>query len=208
LLRQQASSAGSSSPELVARGMEVRVPRPTRERGMTLAEQLAASSNLRDLLKLRDDGVGGSEGEDRPATAPRRRTLLDAIRDADEGRRPPAVASRRATAVRPGPGGTATATARGEGQRVSLLALLERAEQQWAWRRAGAEEAAPEEEGEEEEKGGGVGGRCCVCVARGKGAAFVPCGHTFCRACARQVRAGRGRCPLCNATIREVLNLF
>ena len=28
------------------------------------------------------------------------------------------------------------------------------------------------------------------------------------RACAREVRAGRGRCPLCNAAIREVLNLF
>jgi hypothetical protein len=185
--------------------MDVRVPPP--RRGVTLAEQLAASSNLRNLLKLRDDG---GEGGGRPAAAGRRRTLLDAIRDADEGRRPPAVASGRHS-VRPAPGGTATAApgsaARGASQRVSLMALLERTEQQWTWKRADAEEAAPEEE-EEKEKGGGMGGRCCVCVARGKGAAFIPCGHTFCRACARELRAGRGRCPLCNATIREVLNLF
>jgi hypothetical protein len=45
-------------------------------------------------------------------------------------------------------------------------------------------------------------------MVRHKGAAFIPCGHTFCRACARELRAGRGSCPLCNATIREVLNLF
>jgi hypothetical protein len=99
---------------------------------------------------------------------------------------------------------------------VSLMALLERTEQQWAaraagghWKRVDAEDEAPVEEKEKEKGGGGgVGGRCCVCVARGKGAAFIPCGHTFCRACARELRAGRGSCPLCNATIREVLNLF
>jgi hypothetical protein len=200
--------------------MEVRVPPgsralpPTPRRGVTLAEQLAASSNLRDLLKLRDDDVDNGEGgEGHPPASARRRTLLDAIRDADEGRRPPAVASgRRGVRPAPAPGGTGTGTAtaapesaaRAESQRVSLMALLERTEQQqWTWKRAGgAEEAAPEEE-EEKEKGGGVGGRCCVCVARGKGAAFIPCGHTFCIA-----GSGRGRCPLCNATIREVLNLF
>lgn len=75
------------------------------------------------------------------------------------------------------------------------------------------EDAAAEDEEDDERttKGrgaGSVGGRCCVCMSRGKGAAFVPCGHTFCRACAREVRAARGRCPLCNAAIRDVLNLF
>ncbi|KAJ1290297.1 hypothetical protein BS78_02G232600 [Paspalum vaginatum] len=179
--------------------MEARVP-PRPRRGVTLAEQLAASSNLRDLLKLRDDG-GEGEGQGRRAAAGagRRRTLLDAIRDADGGRPPAAGSGRRG--AHPAPG-----------ERVSLMALLERTEQQWSggggqWKRVGAEEEeAPEEE--KEKKGGGVGGRCCVCVARGKGAAFIPCGHTFCRACARELRAGRGRCPLCNAAIREVLNLF
>jgi len=45
-------------------------------------------------------------------------------------------------------------------------------------------------------------------MARAKGAAFIPCGHTFCRACARELLAGRGRCPLCNAAIVDVLDIF
>ena len=184
-------------------------------RGVTLAEQLAASSNLRDLLKLRD---GDGDGE---RAAGRRRTLLDVIRDAD-GDRAPAAASARRGIVCPATGRAAAAEPAPEaarGERVSLMALLERTEQQWAaraagghWKRVDAEDDdAPEkdkEKGGGGGGGGGVGGRCCVCVARGKGAAFIPCGHTFCRACARELRAGRGRCPLCNATISEVLNLF
>ncbi|KAM0835522.1 hypothetical protein ACQ4PT_062879 [Festuca glaucescens] len=41
-----------------------------------------------------------------------------------------------------------------------------------------------------------------------KGAAFIPCGHTFCRGCACELLAGRGRCPLCNAAIVDVLDIF
>ncbi|KAF8694929.1 hypothetical protein HU200_038034 [Digitaria exilis] len=189
--------------------MEVRAPPgPRPRRGVTLAEQLATSSNLRDLLKRRDHDDGG-EGEG--AGAPRRRrTLLDAIRDAADEDRAPA-----ATVVVSAPRHGACPAAAARGERVSLMALLERTEQQWTahasgggqWKRLcdAEEEEAPEEE---KGKGWGVGGQCCVCVARGKGAAFIPCGHTFCRACAGELRAGRGRCPLCNATIREVLNLF
>ncbi|KAF8780896.1 hypothetical protein HU200_000856 [Digitaria exilis] len=192
--------------------MEVRAPPgPRPRRGVTLAEQLAASSNLRDLLKRRDHDDDDGEGEG--AGAPRRRrTLLDAIRDAaDADDQAPA-----ATVVVSAPRHGACPAAAARGERVSLMALLERTEQQWTahagggqWKRLcdAEEEEAPEEE-KEKGKGGGVGGRCCVCVARGKGAAFIPCGHTFCRACAGELRAGRGRCPLCNATIREVLNLF
>ncbi|CAN6211192.1 unnamed protein product [Urochloa humidicola] len=201
--------------------MEVRVPGRPR-RGVTLAEQLAASSNLRDLLKLHD-----GDGE---RAAGRRRTLLDAIRrDAADGDGEDRPAPAAAASACPATGGARDAAAEAapgaRGERVSLMALLERTEQQWAaraggghWKRVGVEDdegAAPPPPPEEEEgkgkgkgKGGGVGGRCCVCVARGKGAAFIPCGHTFCRACARELRAGRGRCPLCNAAIREVLNLF
>ncbi|CAL5082242.1 unnamed protein product [Urochloa decumbens] len=191
--------------------MEVRTmppgSRPRPRRGVTLAEQLAASSNLRDLLKLRD-------GDER---APgRRRTLLDAIRrDADGGEDRPAPTA----AACPVTGGTGDATpapaAGARGERVSLMALLELTEQEWAaraggghWKRVAAEQEEEDKKDAKEKGGGGVGGRCCVCVARGKGAAFIPCGHTFCRACARELRAGRGRCPLCNAAIREVLNLF
>lgn len=68
---------------------------------------------------------------------------------------------------------------------------------------------------EEEEGGDGEGSSgvdrwwwCCVCMGRGKGAALIPCGHTFCRACAREMRAGRGACPLCNRPIADVLDIF
>lgn len=59
--------------------------------------------------------------------------------------------------------------------------------------------------------GGGVGGIdsvCCVCMERSKGAAFIPCGHTYCRVCSREVWLNRGSCPLCNRTITEVLDIF
>ncbi|KAI4963521.1 hypothetical protein ZWY2020_011427 [Hordeum vulgare] len=182
---------------------------PSRRGGVTLAEQLAASSNLRDLLKLRDDD-GQGDGA-RPA---RRRTLLDVIRGPeDDAAPPPAPPSSTEPAAGAAVPGTAS-PGQGEERRVSLMALLEQAERQWttaaaragAWTRVDQHAAAEQEE--EGSGGKGVGGRCCVCMARRKGAAFVPCGHTFCRACAREVRAGRGRCPLCNAAIRDVLNLF
>lgn len=49
---------------------------------------------------------------------------------------------------------------------------------------------------------------CCVCMIRSKGAAFIPCGHTFCRLCSRELWAQRGNCPLCNTSILQVLDIF
>ncbi|KAI3678706.1 hypothetical protein L6452_38009 [Arctium lappa] len=75
-----------------------------------------------------------------------------------------------------------------------------------------------EEEVEEEavvvvaEGGGGGGGykynNCCVCMVRHKGAAFIPCGHTFCRLCSRELFVQRASCPLCNNFILEILDIF
>ena len=77
-----------------------------------------------------------------------------------------------------------------------------------------------EEEDDEDEEvsggggggGGGVGGRdysnCCVCMLRHKGSAFIPCGHTFCRLCSRELWVQRGNCPLCNGFILEILDIF
>ncbi|KAK9160098.1 hypothetical protein Syun_006439 [Stephania yunnanensis] len=111
-------------------------------------------------------------------------------------------------------------SAAAEGPRVSLMSLLER-------RDVGPEVGPTGEEdgrgGEEEEEGedveGGddvaVGGRegvrecvCCVCMVRHKGAAFIPCGHTFCRLCSRELWVTRGNCPLCNGYILEILDIF
>ncbi|KAH7444296.1 hypothetical protein KP509_02G072400 [Ceratopteris richardii] len=49
---------------------------------------------------------------------------------------------------------------------------------------------------------------CCVCMVRRKGAALIPCGHTFCRLCSKQLFAGRGACPLCNNLIVQLLDIF
>ncbi|KAJ7560227.1 hypothetical protein O6H91_04G118900 [Diphasiastrum complanatum] len=49
---------------------------------------------------------------------------------------------------------------------------------------------------------------CCVCMLARKGAAFIPCGHTFCRKCSQRLVNARGTCPLCNKEIREYLNIY
>ncbi|KAI3980363.1 hypothetical protein MKX01_003902 [Papaver californicum] len=66
----------------------------------------------------------------------------------------------------------------------------------------------------DKEKGGSGSGmsieeyKCCVCMIRPKGAAFIPCGHTFCRLCSRKLWVNRGNCPLCNSFILEILDIF
>ncbi|GLU15603.1 hypothetical protein SLE2022_320790 [Rubroshorea leprosula] len=87
--------------------------------------------------------------------------------------------------------------------RVSLMRLLEETD-------CGSGEAKKEEEEVEERGGGAVGNDwlCCVCMGRKKGAAFIPCGHTFCRVCSREVWLNRGSCPLCNRSILEILDIF
>lgn len=74
--------------------------------------------------------------------------------------------------------------------RVSLMKLLE------------------ETEVENESNGGASDSVCCVCMGRKKGAAFIPCGHTFCRVCSRELWVNRGNCPLCNRSILEILDIF
>ncbi|KAL2630801.1 hypothetical protein R1flu_015487 [Riccia fluitans] len=49
---------------------------------------------------------------------------------------------------------------------------------------------------------------CCICMVGTKGAAFIPCGHTFCRGCTRKLYIERGLCPLCNQEIQDVLNIY
>ncbi|XP_076916715.1 uncharacterized protein LOC143576531 [Bidens hawaiensis] len=63
-----------------------------------------------------------------------------------------------------------------------------------------------EETDDQDEKG--TDSVCCVCMGRKKGAAFIPCGHTFCRVCSRELWLNRGSCPLCNRSILEILDIF
>lgn len=87
--------------------------------------------------------------------------------------------------------------------KVSLMRLLEEREERE--RDGSCYDEAAEEEGE---AGEGSSSCCCVCMGRRKGAAFIPCGHTFCRTCARELWTSRRSCPLCNRLILEILDIF
>ncbi|RAL47936.1 hypothetical protein DM860_015723 [Cuscuta australis] len=110
----------------------------------------------------------------------------------------------------------AEAEASGEGTgdqpaRLSLMTLLAETDREMGL--DGAAYLLEEEEGEAEEEiaaaaAAGNVDQCCVCMIRHKGAAFIPCGHTFCRRCSRELWVQRGSCPLCNNSISEVLDIF
>ncbi|XP_073302298.1 probable E3 ubiquitin-protein ligase LUL4 [Primulina huaijiensis] len=80
--------------------------------------------------------------------------------------------------------------------RMSLMRLLEETE------------CCDEGRKDELEDGGGCDRVCCVCMGRKKGAAFIPCGHTFCIVCSRELWLNRGSCPLCNRSIVEILYIY
>ncbi|KAJ8545077.1 hypothetical protein K7X08_017660 [Anisodus acutangulus] len=85
-------------------------------------------------------------------------------------------------------------TGQGTPFRVSLMRLLEETN---GW-----------DEKEEVKEGVGNDTVCCVCMGRKKGAAFIPCGHTYCRVCSRELWLNRGYCPLCNRSILEILDIY
>ncbi|KAK1319554.1 hypothetical protein QJS10_CPB04g01225 [Acorus calamus] len=120
------------------------------------------------------------------------RTLLDIIRDESSS----AAAPNRINRAAPPP-------APEEDGRVSLMALLEQTD-----RRSPPSAAVEVEEAETETEEEGMYATCCVCMVRHKGAAFIPCGHTFCRLCSRELWVSRGNCPLCNGFILEILDIF
>ncbi|XP_031092299.1 RING finger protein 141-like [Ipomoea triloba] len=61
-----------------------------------------------------------------------------------------------------------------------------------------------------DENSAAIGGEslCCVCMERNRGAALIPCGHTYCRVCSRELWLNKRSCPLCNLSIRETLHIF
>ncbi|KAL2244969.1 uncharacterized protein LOC105175305 isoform X1 [Sesamum indicum] len=89
-------------------------------------------------------------------------------------------------------------TAPGTPSRVSLMRLLEETD--------GYDGEMNKKQ--EEDHREGSDSVCCVCMGRKKGAAFIPCGHTFCRVCSRELWLNRGSCPLCNRPILEILDIY
>ncbi|CAN6462726.1 unnamed protein product [Victoria cruziana] len=109
-------------------------------------------------------------------------------------------------------GSMASAAEVGTPVRMSLMALLEEADRptrnDGSRRPAAAGFLREAEGGCSMEEAGAVERSCCVCMVRHRGAAFIPCGHTFCRACSRELWVSRGSCPLCNGFILEILDIF
>ncbi|XP_047070048.1 putative E3 ubiquitin-protein ligase XBAT35 [Lolium rigidum] len=185
---------------------------------------VAAAAAARTLLDIiRDDQPAPAPGSYGGAGDPfvRRAVSLPAPQPAS----PPAPTRAVAAAPTPPPEASPPPDREEEGERVSLMALLEQTDRQWSAVAAAPSEQDPAAAASEQDafvpeddadlpeqagRGAGAagGGCCCVCMARAKGAAFIPCGHTFCRGCARELLAGRGRCPLCNAAIVDVLDIF
>ncbi|KAJ1704096.1 hypothetical protein LUZ63_003875 [Rhynchospora breviuscula] len=95
---------------------------------------------------------------------------------------------------------------------VSLMALLEQTDTHWGDDGPeGTDELNYDDDDEgcdDDGDGEGLYHTCCVCMVRHKGAAFIPCGHTFCRLCSRELWVSRGNCPLCNGFIQEILDIF
>ncbi|CAA3023827.1 probable E3 ubiquitin- ligase LOG2 [Olea europaea subsp. europaea] len=92
--------------------------------------------------------------------------------------------------------------------RMSLMALLAETDREMGLRRSVYSTDDDEEEVEEDSGTAADYNSCCVCMVRHKGAAFIPCGHTFCRLCCRELLVQRGSCPLCNNCIVEILDIF
>ncbi|XP_002444712.1 polycomb group RING finger protein 6 [Sorghum bicolor] len=195
------------------------------------AAAAAAAAAARTLLDIIRDDQPPASGPSSGDPFVRRAVSLPPPTTATAS--PPAptlAAAEAAPAPPPPPPAAAAADEEEQEQRVSLMALLEQTDRQWSAVPGATTQPEEEEEEEEEEDSaalealepvdddaelepeaagrGVVAGCCCVCMARAKGAAFIPCGHTFCRACARELLAGRGRCPLCNAAIVDVLDIF
>lgn len=114
------------------------------------------------------------------------------------------------------PEGTAVVVAEEGGEegpaRLSLMALLESEMEMGFETEFIIDDEVAEDDGDMEGDSGGAGemngGGCCVCMVRNKGSAFIPCGHTFCRSCSRELWVKRGNCPLCNTKILEILDIF
>ncbi|KAK1306431.1 hypothetical protein QJS10_CPA10g01535 [Acorus calamus] len=183
------------------------------------ASAVPSSTNLSDLLSISRDHrqtlTLASILSIPPAKTPGR-TLLDIIRDESEAEEeeedPIGTPSRlrwrgirdRLRIRRPDPAAAPPSPAPPEeAGRMSLMALLEQTD-----RRSGMALASLEAADVEAAAAEAAPWRCCVCMERHKGAAFIPCGHTFCRVCSRELWVSRGNCPLCNGSILEILDIF
>ncbi|KAL0398814.1 UNVERIFIED_CONTAM: hypothetical protein Sradi_2224700 [Sesamum radiatum] len=116
---------------------------------------------------------------------------LRAVVDSDNGGAAPSPSSPRPNSSgERSPIPVRAITAPGTPSRVSLMRLLEETD--------GYDGEMNKKQ--EEDHREGSDSVCCVCMGRKKGAAFIPCGHTFCRVCSRELWLNEGLAP--SATVR------
>ncbi|CAL1361634.1 unnamed protein product [Linum trigynum] len=103
------------------------------------------------------------------------------------------------------------------GMGMSLMDLLEETDRQMGFEGAryvvgdqdiDEQTYSYEDEDDDDDDGGTTEHTCCVCMVRHKGSALIPCGHTFCRLCSRELWVQRGNCPICNGFILEIIDIF
>ncbi|XP_065873091.1 uncharacterized protein [Euphorbia lathyris] len=182
------------------------------------ARSFRSQMSRHSLSRHIGDPVIESEEESTPAVGSRQLSVVLAEERSMSARE--AVAAQEAAAAQQQSPEEANLTAIGraaeeEPVRMSLMDLLEETDQQMGVvgpRYTIADDVACAGELDEEDEGpnggDGIEHTCCVCMVRHKGAAFIPCGHTFCRLCSREVWVERGNCPLCNGYILEILDIF
>ncbi|XVF32190.1 hypothetical protein REPUB_Repub17cG0060700 [Reevesia pubescens] len=154
--------------------------------------------------------LGAALAEDRALSA---REAVAAQEAAETAAAAAAAAEQAAAEVAAAQNNAQAMAATEEPVRMSLIDLLGETGSSYTMGDDDNEYEDEEEEEEEEEEvvveaSGGKEYTCCVCMVRHKGAAFIPCGHTFCRLCSRELWVQRGNCPLCNAFILEILDIF
>ncbi|GMI73495.1 hypothetical protein like AT3G07120 [Hibiscus trionum] len=191
---QSDDSADATMKSEAPRSKSLKPPRMVRHASIRISSVNADEDDEVDDSEDDDYGSSGSEdGSETPVEALTQERSLSARE---------AVAAQEAAEA-----AAAAATGTEEPVKMSLMDLL--GETGYVM---GEEENDDEEEEEDEDivvsSRGGMEYTCCVCMVRHKGSAFIPCAHTFCRLCSRELMVQRGNCPLCRGYILEILDIF
>ncbi|XVE78096.1 hypothetical protein DITRI_Ditri13aG0116400 [Diplodiscus trichospermus] len=184
---------------------------------------LPSSNTAGNGIDCSDDESPVREGSRRLGAALEEERALSA-REALAAQEAAEAAATAASAAAAAHNTTPPTLAAEEPLRMSLMDLLEETDRQMGlsgsrYTMGDDDDDDDDDEEEEDEKdnkvqekpveaSGAIECTCCVCMVRHKGAAFIPCGHTFCRLCSRELWVQRGNCPLCNGFILEILDIF
>ncbi|KAG4377594.1 hypothetical protein GLYMA_18G165000v4 [Glycine max] len=176
------------------------------------------AGTLRPQLSRRNSTNISSEPYKRGRVVTFRDSFDDEEADGEDGKKPGegrALSAREAVAAQEAAEAAAQEAEAAEQAPVtmSLMDLLEETDREMGLEGSryilSDDEDFDEDEDEDDDGGeGSMEHTCCVCMVKHKAAAFIPCGHTFCRMCSRELMVSRGNCPLCNNFILEILDIF